>query len=82
MTLTERLRDSLRRTREKLGLPRPIGEAPSFEALEESLLLADVGLPATREILSTLRARTFVRSFSTCWCVRPRPPLPPLRAPG
>ncbi len=56
MTLTERLRDSLRRTREKLGVARPMEEAPSFEALEESLLLADVGLPATREILATLRA--------------------------
>ena len=58
MTLTERLRDSLRQTREKLGLTRPFDEAPSFEALEESLLLADVGLPATREILATLRARS------------------------
>jgi fused signal recognition particle receptor len=58
MTLTERLRDSLRRTREKLGLSRPMDETPDWEALEESLLLADVGLPATREILATLRART------------------------
>jgi fused signal recognition particle receptor len=58
MTLTERLRDSLRRTREQMGLARPKGEAPDWEALEESLLLADVGLPATREILSTLRARS------------------------
>jgi len=57
MTLTERLRDSLRRTREKLGLTLPLEEAPDFEALEESLLLADVGLPATREILATLRAQ-------------------------
>ena len=58
MTLTERLRDSLRRTREKLGLARPTDEAPDWEALEESLLLADVGLPATREILAKLRARS------------------------
>jgi fused signal recognition particle receptor len=58
MTLTERLRDSLRRTREKLGLTRPLGEAPDWEALEESLLLADIGIPATREILAALRART------------------------
>jgi len=57
MTLTERLRDSLRRTREKLGLTLPLEEAPDFEALEESLLLADVGLPATREILATLGAQ-------------------------
>jgi fused signal recognition particle receptor len=56
MTLTERLRDSLRRTREKLGLTAA-GETPDWEALEESLLLADVGLPATREILMTLRER-------------------------
>jgi fused signal recognition particle receptor len=33
-------------------------EAPDWEALEESLLLADVGLPATREILAALRARS------------------------
>ncbi len=58
MTLTERLRDSLRRTREKLGLTRPLDEAPDWVAIEESLLLADVGLPATREILATLRGRS------------------------
>jgi fused signal recognition particle receptor len=57
MTLTERLRDSFRRTREKLGLAGPLDETVDFEALEESLLLADIGLPATREILDTLRAR-------------------------
>ncbi len=55
MTLTERLRDSLSRTRERLGLARPFSEAPDWEALEESLLLADVGLPASREILAALR---------------------------
>jgi fused signal recognition particle receptor len=58
MTLTERLRDSLRRTREKLGLTRGLDETPDWEAIEESLLLADVGLPATREIVAALRART------------------------
>jgi len=58
MTLTERLRDSLRRTREKLGLPGSFDEAPDWEALEESLLLADIGLPATQEILATLRGRS------------------------
>src|SRR5262245_1169996 len=57
MTLTERLRDSFRRTREKLGLGSSLDEAVDFEALEESLLLADVGLPAAREILETLRSR-------------------------
>jgi fused signal recognition particle receptor len=58
MTLTERLRDGLRRTREKLGLARGPDEAPDWDAVEESLLLADVGLPATREILAMLRTRT------------------------
>jgi fused signal recognition particle receptor len=58
MTLTERLRDSLRRTRERLGLARALGEAPDWEALEESLMLADIGLAATREILATLRSRS------------------------
>jgi len=58
MTLTERLRDSLRRTREKLGLSRGPDEAPDWDAVEESLVLADVGLPATREILAALRTRT------------------------
>ncbi|HEY7818487.1 MAG TPA: signal recognition particle-docking protein FtsY [Vicinamibacteria bacterium] len=58
MTLTERLRESLRRTREKLGLSGAIHETPDWDALEESLLLADVGLPATREILDKLRARS------------------------
>jgi fused signal recognition particle receptor len=57
MTLTERLRDSFRRTREKLGLGANLDETVDFEALEESLLLADVGLPAAREILDTLRSR-------------------------
>lgn len=57
MTLTERLRDSLQRTREKLGLIRGSDEAPDWDAVEESLLLADVGVPATREIVSALRAR-------------------------
>jgi fused signal recognition particle receptor len=58
MTLTERLRDSLRRTREKLGLIQGSSEAPDWDAVEESLLLADVGLPATRKIVAALRART------------------------
>src|SRR5262245_61773805 len=58
MTLTERLRDSFRRTREKLGLGGFVDETPDYEALEESLLLADVGVPAAREILDTLRSRS------------------------
>ena len=58
MTLTERLRESLRRTREKLGLSEVVSETPDWDALEESLVLADVGLPATREILEKLRARS------------------------
>jgi len=57
MTLTERLRASLERTREKLGLRRGGDETPDWEGFEESLLLADVGIPATREILAALRAR-------------------------
>lgn len=32
-------------------------EAPDWDALEESLILADVGMPATTEILDALRAR-------------------------
>ncbi len=58
MTLTERLRDSFRRTREKLGLGSSLEEEVDFEVLEESLLSADVGLPAAREIIDTLRSRS------------------------
>jgi fused signal recognition particle receptor len=58
MTLTERLRDSFRRTREKLGLGVSLDETLDLEALEESLLLADVGLPASREILEALQSRS------------------------
>jgi fused signal recognition particle receptor len=56
LTLRERLREGLKRTREKLGLGFD-GEVADWDALEESLLLADVGLPATREILEALRSR-------------------------
>lgn len=56
LSLRERLRESLRRTRDKLGLGFE-GDAADWDALEESLLLADVGVPATREILDSLRAR-------------------------
>ena len=55
-TLTERLRDGLRRTRERLGLGDEI-EKPDWDALEESLVLADVGLAATSDILEGVRAR-------------------------
>jgi len=55
-TLTDRLRDGLRRTRERLGLGEEL-EKPDWEALEESLILADVGLDATAAILAGVRAR-------------------------
>lgn len=54
-SLTDRLRDGLRRTREKLRLSERT-EAPDWEALEESLVLADVGLGATTAILDGVRA--------------------------
>src|SRR5579885_818635 len=58
------LRDGLRRTRENLfgGLSRllPVGgkiDAATLDAIEEGLLLADVGVEATAHILSRLRLR-------------------------
>jgi fused signal recognition particle receptor len=57
MTLASRLRDSLSRTRERLGLGRAMVEAPDWDALEESLLAADVGPAAAAEILDGLRAK-------------------------
>jgi fused signal recognition particle receptor len=57
MTLASRLRDSLSRTRERLGLGRAVVEAPDWDALEESLLAADVGPAAAAEILDGLRAK-------------------------
>ncbi|MGH9321989.1 MAG: signal recognition particle-docking protein FtsY [Vicinamibacteria bacterium] len=57
MTLSDRLREGLRRTREKLGLPFGPGEAPDWEAVEESLMLADVGIAASREIIASLSSR-------------------------
>jgi fused signal recognition particle receptor len=57
LTLRERLREGLRRTREKLGLAVSPGETRDWEALEESLVLADVGVAATGEILESLRSR-------------------------
>ncbi len=51
----DRLRAGLVRTREILS--RGVSETPDWDALEESLVLADVGIPATTEILERLRAR-------------------------
>ncbi|HTT07603.1 MAG TPA: signal recognition particle-docking protein FtsY [Gammaproteobacteria bacterium] len=58
------LREGLRRTRENLfgGLARllPVGgkiDAATLDAIEEGLLLADVGVEATGHILSRLRQR-------------------------
>ncbi len=50
----DRLRAGLFRTREVLSLG--VSETPDWDALEESLILADVGVPATTEILERLRA--------------------------
>jgi fused signal recognition particle receptor len=57
LTLRERLREGLRRTRETLGLALGPDEPPDWEALEESLVVADVGVAATQEILDGLRSR-------------------------
>ena len=52
-SVTERLRDSLKRTRERLGFV-PSEEEPDWDALEEALVLADVGIPTTQRILEGL----------------------------
>lgn len=57
-SLGDRLRAGLRRTREKLGASLGASDAPDWEALEESLVLADVGLEATEAILEGMRARS------------------------
>ncbi len=57
LTLRERLRDGLRRTRERLGIALGPAETPDWEALEESLVLADVGVAAAQEILEAVRSR-------------------------
>ena len=54
-TFRERLKAGLVRTREVLSLG--VSETPDWDALEESLVLADVGIPATAEILERLRGR-------------------------
>lgn len=50
----ERLKAGLLRTREVLSLG--VSEKPDWDALEESLILADVGVPAATEIVERLRA--------------------------
>jgi fused signal recognition particle receptor len=57
LNLRERLRDGLRRTRERLGLAAGTPSWTDIESLRESLLLADVGMAASDEILESLRAR-------------------------
>lgn len=56
-SLFSRLRSGLKRTRDKLVWSPGSAEAPDWDALEESLITADVGLQATTEILERLRAR-------------------------
>lgn len=50
----DRLKAGLIRTREALSFR--VSEAPDWDSLEESLILADVGVPAASEILDRLRA--------------------------
>jgi fused signal recognition particle receptor len=65
MGLFDRLRAGLTRTREVLNLPvedlvrgqRPL-DAASLESIEEALLAADLGVPAVREAMAVLRARS------------------------
>ncbi|MFQ5791010.1 MAG: signal recognition particle-docking protein FtsY, partial [Acidobacteriota bacterium] len=55
----QRLRAGLTRTREKLylGLGRTVGPKPDWDAIEESLLEADVGVSAATSIMDELRSR-------------------------
>ncbi len=65
MRVLDRLRGGLARTREVLETPledlargrRPLDEA-ALESVEEALVAADLGLPAVREALEVLRARS------------------------
>ncbi len=65
MSLIERLRKGLTRTREVLNSPvedvlrgrRPL-DAADLEAVEEALLAADLGVPAVREAMEVLRAKS------------------------
>ncbi len=62
MSLLDRLRSGLSRTREVMTTPledlvrgrRPL-DAHSLEAVEEALLAADMGVPAVEEAMETLR---------------------------
>lgn len=54
-SLRDRLKAGLRRTRNALSFGPP--ETPDWDALEESLILADVGIPATTEIVERLQSR-------------------------
>ena len=60
-TFRERLKAGLARTREILSFGP--SETPDWDALEESLILADVGIPATAEILERLRGRGSAESL-------------------
>src|SRR5262245_55754595 len=63
--LVERLRAGLARTREVLNSPvedlwhsrRPL-DAAALETIEDALLAADLGVPAVREAMETLRERS------------------------
>ena len=65
MGILDRLKEGLARTREALTSPvedlvrgrRPL-DASSLEAVEEALIAADLGLPAVKEALELLRARS------------------------
>jgi fused signal recognition particle receptor len=60
---SERLKDGLARSRDKLGgalesaLRRPALDAESLEAIETALLAADVGVAATAALIADLRVR-------------------------
>ena len=65
MSLIERLKKGLTRTREALSTPvedlvrgrRPL-DASDLEGIEAALLAADLGLPAVREAMEVLRAKS------------------------
>jgi fused signal recognition particle receptor len=56
---SERLKDGLSRSRDRIAvaLTRRTLDAQTLEELEEALLTADVGMPATRQLLDELPAR-------------------------
>src|SRR5436309_7475572 len=56
---TERLKEGLSRSREKLtgALSRRTLDAETLDELETALITADVGMPATRHLLDDLSAR-------------------------